>query len=81
MLEAYYKSLSEKVPLECKCTTSLFIYSRQMLRYCSEESVEAVTKMCAYNYLFVLIRIVSILWSLLRQDLYNLYIPTLLVIM
>ncbi len=28
MLEAYYKSLSEKVPLECKCTTfsALFIF-------------------------------------------------------
>ena len=25
MLEAYYKSLSEKVPLECKCTISSFI--------------------------------------------------------
>lgn len=26
MLEAYYKSLSEKVPLECKCATFSFLF-------------------------------------------------------
>ncbi len=28
MLEAYYKSLSEKVSLECKCTTFLFLFTK-----------------------------------------------------
>lgn len=76
MLEAYYKSLSEKVPIECKCRTFLFIFTKDkyllsLLIFSTataKQLLDAVTQMWGKQCMQIIIHlfyyVLTILWSI-----------------